>query len=214
MGPKSNDKCPLRRKEEQGLRQKRRRCRREEGHMKMKEGFGVMQPWAEEHLSHQKLEETAGSMALQSPWFWLLTYCERKSSVYFLFYRFQVYSVIIQHLCALPSDHKCSCHLSPYIWCVVIDGIHPSHPPSPIQCVCPLMPSCNTYRLTWVSLTLGVGYLFMAAPAKPSHCSLSWRRWYLLNTALPDLQSGIRILLPQHTAYWCTHKNRKMIHYC
>ena len=34
------------------------------------------------------------------------------------------------------------------------------------QCVCPLMPSCNTYHLTWVSLTLGVGYLFMAAPAK------------------------------------------------
>ena len=28
------------------------------------------------------------------------------------------------------------------------------------------MPSCNTYRLTWVSLTLDVGYLFMAAPAK------------------------------------------------
>ena len=29
---------------------------------------------------------------------------------------------------------------------------------------CPLMPSCNTYYLTWVSLTLVVGYLFMAAP--------------------------------------------------
>ena len=40
------------------------------------------------------------------------------------------------------------------------------------QCVCPLMTSCNTYRLTWVSLTLGVGYLFTAAPAKRSHCSL------------------------------------------
>ena len=25
------------------------------------------------------------------------------------------------------------------------------------QCVCPLMPSCNTYHLTWVSFTLGVG---------------------------------------------------------
>ena len=44
------------------------------------------------------------------------------------------------------------------------------------QCVCPLMPSCNTYRLTWVSLTLDVGYLFMAAPAKHSHCSLPWTR--------------------------------------
>src|SRR5574337_1038547 len=38
------------------------------------------------------------------------------------------------------------------------------------------MPSCNTYRLIWVSLTLGVGYLFMAAPAKCSHCSLPWTR--------------------------------------
>ena len=44
------------------------------------------------------------------------------------------------------------------------------------QCVCPLMPSCNTYHLTWVSLTLGVEYLFMAAPAKCSHCSLPWLR--------------------------------------
>ena len=44
------------------------------------------------------------------------------------------------------------------------------------QCVCPVMPSHNTYRLTWVSLTLDLGYLFMAAPAKCSHCSLSWTR--------------------------------------
>ena len=42
------------------------------------------------------------------------------------------------------------------------------------QCVCPLMPSCNTYCLTWVSLTLDVSYLFTAAPAKHSHCSLLW----------------------------------------
>ena len=26
------------------------------------------------------------------------------------------------------------------------------------------MPSCNTYRLTWVSLTLDEGYLLTAAP--------------------------------------------------
>ena len=38
------------------------------------------------------------------------------------------------------------------------------------------MPSCNTYHLTWVSLTSGVGYLFTAAPAKCCHCSLPWRR--------------------------------------
>ena len=42
------------------------------------------------------------------------------------------------------------------------------------QRVCPLMPSHNTYCLTWVSLALDVGYLFMAAPAKRSHCSLPW----------------------------------------
>ena len=32
------------------------------------------------------------------------------------------------------------------------------------QCVCPLMPSCNTYHLTWVSLTLEEGYLLTFAP--------------------------------------------------
>ena len=37
------------------------------------------------------------------------------------------------------------------------------------------MPSCNTYHLTWVYLTLVVGYLFTAAPAKHSHCSLPWK---------------------------------------
>ena len=36
------------------------------------------------------------------------------------------------------------------------------------------MPSYNTYHLTWVSLTLDVGYLFPAAPAKHSHCCLPW----------------------------------------
>ena len=44
------------------------------------------------------------------------------------------------------------------------------------QCVCPLMPSCNTYRLIWVSLTLDEGYL--------------------LTTAIPDLQRGIAPLGP------------------
>ena len=38
------------------------------------------------------------------------------------------------------------------------------------------MPSRSTYRLTWVSLTLDVGYFFTAAPAKRSHCSLPWTR--------------------------------------
>ena len=44
------------------------------------------------------------------------------------------------------------------------------------QCVCPLMPSHNTYHHTWVTLTLDVGYLFTAALAKHSHCSLPWTR--------------------------------------
>ena len=28
------------------------------------------------------------------------------------------------------------------------------------------MRSCNTYHLTWVSLTLGVGYIFITLPTK------------------------------------------------
>ena len=42
------------------------------------------------------------------------------------------------------------------------------------QSVCPLMPSLSAYCLTGVSLTLDVGYLFMAAPATCSRCSLPW----------------------------------------
>ena len=38
------------------------------------------------------------------------------------------------------------------------------------------MPSHNTYCLTWVSLTLNVGHLFMVAPAKRGLCSLPWTR--------------------------------------
>ena len=55
------------------------------------------------------------------------------------------------------------------------------------------MPSCNTYRLTWVSLTLDVGYLFTAAAAKRICCSLPW---YLLSAAPPDLECGITPLGP------------------
>ena len=42
------------------------------------------------------------------------------------------------------------------------------------QSVCTLMPSLSTYCLTGVSVTLDVGYLFRAAPAKHSCCSLPW----------------------------------------
>ena len=57
------------------------------------------------------------------------------------------------------------------------------------QCVCPLMPSCNTYHLTWVSLTLGLGYLFTAAPAKCSHCSLPWTS--VISSLLPFLTFNV-----------------------
>ena len=41
-----------------------------------------------------------------------------------------------------------------------------------------------------------MGYLFMAAPAKRSRCSLPRTRGYLLTAALPDLQRGIAPLGP------------------
>ena len=55
------------------------------------------------------------------------------------------------------------------------------------QCVCPLMPSHNTYWLTLVSLTLDVGYLLRAAPAKCSRCSLPWTRGISLQLPLLTL---------------------------
>ena len=50
------------------------------------------------------------------------------------------------------------------------------------------MPSCNTYHLTWVFLTLGVGYLFMAAPY------LGWR--VSPPTTLPDFRREMAPLGP------------------
>ena len=44
------------------------------------------------------------------------------------------------------------------------------------QSAWPLMPSLSAYHLTWVSLTLDVGYVLTAAPAKRSRCSLPWTR--------------------------------------
>ena len=55
------------------------------------------------------------------------------------------------------------------------------------------MPSCNTYLLTWVSLTLDMGYLFTAAPAKRSHCSLPWMRG--ISSLLPLLTLNMKQLL-------------------
>ena len=54
------------------------------------------------------------------------------------------------------------------------------------------MPSCNTYHLTWFSLTLGVGYLFTAAPAKHSHCSLPWTRGISLRNLYAGQEAAVR----------------------
>ena len=50
--------------------------------------------------------------------------------------------------------------------------------------------SHNTYHLTWVSLTLDVGYLFTAAPAKCSFCSLPWMRG--ISSLLPLLTLNVQ----------------------
>ena len=48
------------------------------------------------------------------------------------------------------------------------------------------MPSCNTYRLTWVSLTLDVGYLLLALLC-PRNCR-SLNVGLLFSAASPDLR--------------------------
>ena len=58
------------------------------------------------------------------------------------------------------------------------------------------MPSCNTYRLTLVFLTLGVVYLFSAVSAKVQPLLLTLDEGYLLTAALPDLQHGMAPLGP------------------
>ena len=57
------------------------------------------------------------------------------------------------------------------------------------------MPSRNTYRLAWVSLTLDVGYLFTAAPAKQP-LLLTLDEGYLLTAAPPDLERRVAPLSP------------------
>ena len=64
------------------------------------------------------------------------------------------------------------------------------------QCVCPLMPSCNTYRLTWVSLTLDVGLSPYGCSSKVQPLLLTLDEGYLLTTTPPYLESGIAPLGP------------------
>ena len=52
------------------------------------------------------------------------------------------------------------------------------------------MPSCNIYHLTWVSLTLDVGYLFTAS--KEMLKILQARLQQYVNHELPDVQAGFR----------------------
>ena len=59
------------------------------------------------------------------------------------------------------------------------------------QSVCPLMPSLSAYHLTWVSLTLDVGYLFLATspvllPRVSPHSHLFWL-WTWGSTSHPPI---------------------------
>ena len=49
------------------------------------------------------------------------------------------------------------------------------------------MPSCNTYRLTWVSLILAVGY-FSRLLQQSTAAAPYLEKGYLLTATLPDLQ--------------------------
>ena len=61
------------------------------------------------------------------------------------------------------------------------------------------MPSRHTYCLTWVSLTLDVGYLFTAALAKRSYCYLPWTR--CICSRPPLLTLYVEALLCPHSRH-------------
>ena len=58
------------------------------------------------------------------------------------------------------------------------------------------MPSCNTYHLSWVSLTLGVGVSLHGCSSKAQQLLLTLDEGYLLTATVPDLQRGIAPLGP------------------
>ena len=73
------------------------------------------------------------------------------------------------------------------------------------------MPSCNTYHLSWVSVTLDVGYPFLSylgfcylgrgislysCSSKAQPLLLTLDEGYLLTTATPDLEHGVAPLSP------------------
>ena len=69
----------------------------------------------------------------------------------------------------------------------------------------PSDPSCNTYHLTWVSLTLIVGY-FHGCSRKAQPLLLTLDEGYLLTAAPPDLERGVASLGPpapmDHNKLW------------
>ena len=67
--------------------------------------------------------------------------------------------------------------------------------------------SRNIYHLTWVSLTLDVGYLFTAAPAKCSHCCFPWTRGISSQTPLLTLNMLYR-LSHQGSHLWTVQQKR------
>ena len=69
------------------------------------------------------------------------------------------------------------------------------------------MLSCNTYGFAWVSLTLFVGYLFTAAPAKHSHCSLPWTRGISSQLPLLTLDVVLLALLHLHSCHSAIKRN-------
>ena len=54
------------------------------------------------------------------------------------------------------------------------------------------MPPCNTYHLTWVSLTLFVGVSLHGCPSKEQLLLFTLDEGYLLTAAPPDLNVQIR----------------------
>ena len=53
------------------------------------------------------------------------------------------------------------------------------------------MPSCDTYHLTWVSVTLDVGVSLHGCSSKAQPLLLTLDEGYLLTATVPDLQCGI-----------------------
>ena len=58
------------------------------------------------------------------------------------------------------------------------------------------MPSCNTYHLTCVSLTLDVGVSLLGCSSKAQPLLLTLDEGYLVTATVPDLQRGIAPLGP------------------